>query len=370
MLEKKPEKDKVDFWHLLGKQCDLTIAFEQYPKEDKDWIFIEASYSFTSVFLQVIGLNENAAISLNLAKTINEYPYDVYVVGGCESAVERAAIREFAISNKKYIVASEGNFPAVDESSAAKRRKAGYLHGASYYLSCGSAADAYLASYGVNMSRVFRYNYAAFMEKDMLQSTPITEIRRRALIKRFRLRNSVFISAIDFTEEQGIDLLLEIWKLSGIKEADLLIVSDAGKQRKLYKMARDLALNNVILLDYQPKEMIRELYKVSNAMIYPARYDKWGMQVVEALSTGTPVISSYNVGAVHDLVHNDKTGYIQSIDEPAAWGERMRELMKREVLLKKMRENALSSMRLYTVESRVRTYVDVFKKCAIAQMKK
>ena len=369
LLADKPTRDRVEFWNILGKQCDLTVAFEQYADESNIWHFSVMENKFRCIFLPGINLGGGMNVSFGVGNIISENPYDVYVVGDCTSSAQKTAIREIAINKKKFVFASEGGFPDIDESNRANRKKAGYMSSASYFLSCGSACDAYLKSYNVDMSKVYRYNLAAFSEKDFLRTTPMTVPRERGLRKRFRLKENIFISTIDFNSEQGIDILLDIWKFAGIDNADLLIISDAKDSKRLHKMVRNVAINNVVMLDYQPIELTRELIKMSKALIYPARYDAWGLPIVGALSCGTPVISSYNVGAVHDLVHNEVTGYIQNIHEPIAWGERMREMIKRDIFLRKMKENSFNSMRLFTIESRAKTYIDIFKKCAINQNK-
>jgi len=45
----------------------------------------------------------------------------------------------------------------------------------------------------------------------------------------------------------------------------------------------------------------------------------------------------------------------------------MRDMIERNILYNKMKNNISSSMRLFTVESRVKTYMEVLKKCAIVQ---
>lgn len=367
LLAKRPTQNEVEFYNLLGKQCDLTVVFEQFAFGENAWEFSTAGNNFTSTFLQSINFGEEINLAFGIGNIIRDSSYDVYVLQGCNTRAEKSAIKELVISNKKFVIASQGAFPSIDEGNLAKRRISGYLKSASYYLSTGSACDAYFSSYGVDMSKVYRYNYATFSETDMIKVTPMTNARQRGLKKRFRLNENIFISTIDFNVEQGIDILLDIWKLAGIKNATLLIISDARKKKELHKMARNAALNDIVMLDYQPRELTRELMRISKAFVYPVRQDVWGLPVVEALCCRVPVISSYNVGAVHDLVHNSKTGYIQNVHEPIGWGERMREMIEREILRDKMKDNISNSMKLFTVESRVKAYMDVFKKCAIIQ---
>jgi len=367
LLADIPTRERVEFLDLLGKQCDLTVAFEQYHDDNSIWHFSVAEYSFKTIFLSGFNFGTNANLTFGVGRIIKESPYDVYVIGDYKSSAEKTAVKEILLSGKRFVFACEGGFPEIGESKFAKNRKAGYIKSAAYYLSSGSACDAYLKSYNVNMSRVYRYNYATFSEKDYIQATPMTLPREKGLKKRFKLKENVFISTLDFNEEQGIDILLDVWKFAAMDNSSLLLISDAGNNKKLYKMAQDVALNDVVMIDYQPRELTRELIKLSKAYIYPARYDKWGLPVVEALSCGTPVISSYNVGAVHDLVNENRTGYVRNINEPISWGECMRDMIERNILYNKMKNNISSSMRLFTVESRVKTYMEVLKKCAIVQ---
>ncbi len=367
LLTDKPNENNIEFYDILGRACELTVAFESYPDENDVWQYSNSGKSFKGMFLQGINFGSNLAVSFGIDRIIDEGDYDIYVTVGCETGAQKSFIREMVIKNKRFIIASEGAFPQVNESRMARRKTAGYLKSASFYLSCGSACDAYFSSYGVDMSSVYRYNYAAFTEKDFLYSNAINEKRKQGLIKRFRLNQNIFLSTMDFNYDQGVDILLETWKYGNIENGSLLLISDARMHKKLAKMVKNMALNDVVMINYQPKELMRELLRISKAFVYPVRYDAWGLPVVEALSCGTPVISSYNVGAVHDLVHNDITGYIQNIHEPISWGERMRELINRDILRENMGRNALESMRLFTIESRVKSYIEVFRKCALMQ---
>lgn len=369
LLADKPTRERVEFLNLLGKQCNLTVAFEHYYDDNNLWHYSAGEYSFRSVFITGISLGENTALTFGMRRIINEIKYDVYVIGDYQTSAQKAAIKEILLSEKKFVLACEGAFPEIGESKLYRDKKAGYLRNAAYYLSSGSACNAYLQSYNVDMNRVYRYNYAAFSNRDFIQSTPMTKPRENGLKKRFKLKANVFVSTIDFSLEQGIDILLDIWKLAGMNNSSLLIISDAKNDKRLHKMAQKATLNDVTLIDYQPRALKRELIKLSKAYIYPARYDKWGVEVVEALSCGTPVISSYNVGAVHDLVFENKTGYARNIHEPISWGECMRDMIDREILYSKMRNNISSSMRTFTMESRVKTYMEILKKCAIDQNK-
>lgn len=358
----RPTQNRVDFWNMLGKQCELTVLSQGFPKKTPMWEYSTIGNNFKCEFLQGLSYGKSINISFGVAAHINSNLYDVVVLANCLSYGEKAAIRELKSKGKSFIYASEGAFPKEKENLAIKKSKAKYIQSASYYLSCGSVCDEYLLSYGANNDKIIRYNYSSVSQEDHKQVTPMTIAREKGLLRRYNLKDNTMVASIEFSSQQGIDLLLDIWKFAGMKDTTLLLISDAKKHKRLQKMVRRLRVNDIVMIDYQPKERVRDIYTIANAFIYPARHDDWGLVVGEALSCGLPVISSYNVGSVHDLVHNEYTGYVQNVYEPIAWGVHMRTIVKRQQLKENMGKNAIKLMKDYTIESMVDSYMDTFRR--------
>lgn len=65
-----------------------------------------------------------------------------------------------------------------------------------------------------------------------------------------------------------------------------------------------------------PSDEIRGLYELSDVYVLPSLQDPYPLTVVEAMSTGTPVVVSEGVGEAGDIVHHGKTGEIVPTKSP------------------------------------------------------
>ncbi|RDL21570.1 glycosyltransferase family 1 protein [Pseudomonas jessenii] len=72
----------------------------------------------------------------------------------------------------------------------------------------------------------------------------------------------------------------------------LLIVGMAGWQREQLsdELRRALASGNVCLLGYLPDEQVAQLLAGARALIFPSLYEGFGLPVLEAMASGTPVV--------------------------------------------------------------------------------
>ncbi len=72
----------------------------------------------------------------------------------------------------------------------------------------------------------------------------------------------------------------------------LLIVGMAGWQREQlsHELRRALASGNVCLLGYLPDEQVAQLLAGARALIFPSLYEGFGLPVLEAMASGTPVV--------------------------------------------------------------------------------
>ncbi|WP_213937724.1 glycosyltransferase family 1 protein [Pseudomonas sp. dw_612] len=72
----------------------------------------------------------------------------------------------------------------------------------------------------------------------------------------------------------------------------LLIVGMAGWQREQFseELRQSLAAGHVCLLGYLPDEQVAHLLAGARALIFPSIYEGFGLPVLEAMASGTPVI--------------------------------------------------------------------------------
>lgn len=110
------------------------------------------------------------------------------------------------------------------------------------------------------------------------------------------------------SEEKGINTLIEAFKDSSY---GLHIIGTGPLVEQVWTTAN--ASTNIHYLGFQNKEFILESLKKAKALIFPSScYETFGMSVIEAFSTATPVICSDH-GAPAELIEHMKNGlYFQS----------------------------------------------------------
>ncbi len=137
--------------------------------------------------------------------------------------------------------------------------------------------------------------------------TPPARIRRGA--------GDYFLFLGRIAHEKGVDTLISAWRSS--PKARLLIAGDGPEAPKL----RSEAPPGVSFLGAVAAEEVPDLLASARAVLIPSRWYEAAPRVItEAYAAGVPVIAS-DVGALPEAVESGKTGYLATVDDPAAWAE-------------------------------------------------
>jgi len=123
-----------------------------------------------------------------------------------------------------------------------------------------------------------------------LGSEPPLSLQRIRRHKKDELR---FVFAGTMSFRKSTDILLAVFRELG-SVAQLTIVGGSESKQWIDECN---SLPNVSYLGHKPQSELYEIIAESDCLILPSRFDAFGMVVVEALSVGTPVIVSENVGA-------------------------------------------------------------------------
>jgi len=91
------------------------------------------------------------------------------------------------------------------------------------------------------------------------------------------------------------------------------IVSGKGQSnemRKLVAHAEKLGVrNNIVFTGYYPDAKLPRLYQAADIFAFSTFYENLPFAVLEALSTGLPVVTT-NVGGIPEMIENGKNGFL------------------------------------------------------------
>lgn len=147
----------------------------------------------------------------------------------------------------------------------------------------------------------------------------LDEVRRRlALPERFLLSVG--------TVERRKNLALAVEALAGLEDVPLVAVGrPTAYQDELAALARARGVEGrVRFLHGVATPDLAALYRLATVVVYPSRYEGFGIPILEALSSGTPVVTTR--GGVFAEVGGPGTVYVDP-DDPGALRDELRRLL-------------------------------------------
>lgn len=103
----------------------------------------------------------------------------------------------------------------------------------------------------------------------------------------------------------------------------LILAGDGPSRPALEAFARDRGLDRVRFPGYIPYPDLPALYAACDLFVHPAREERWGVSVAEALACGLPVVTSSRVGSSRDLIEPGRNGFTYEAGDAASLAARM-----------------------------------------------
>ena len=128
---------------------------------------------------------------------------------------------------------------------------------------------------------------------------------------------------------KSIDILIRAMSqvTNDISDATLTIAGDGESRMDLEKLVHKLNLQNAVSFAGKVSERVKaELLAKSWLIVQPSKIEGWGITVIEANASGTPVIAS-DVSGLRDSVNNPHSGYL------VPWGQVNKFAKKIELIL-------------------------------------
>ena len=127
-------------------------------------------------------------------------------------------------------------------------------------------------------------------------------------------------------------------------------------------MAADLgAPEAIVRLGAVPEPALRALYQNAAALVYPSRYEGFGLPLVEAMASGTPVLAS-RAASIPEVV--GEAGVLLDPDDPRRWVDAIVNVMTDAVLRARLRTDGLARAAMFTWERTARITLEVYQRVA------
>lgn len=121
------------------------------------------------------------------------------------------------------------------------------------------------------------------------------------------------------------------------------------------------APNAVIRLANVPEEALRALYRAAAALVYPSRYEGFGLPLIEAMASGTPVVAS-NAASIPEVVGD--AGMLLDPGDVSGWTDAVEKILTDQSLRQSLRDAGMRRAATFTWERTARLTLDVYRRLA------
>ena len=115
----------------------------------------------------------------------------------------------------------------------------------------------------------------------------------------------IFLSIGNLIPIKKMDLLIETFKNTLLKDSELWIVGDGPERQKLQQIIDNNIGNKVRLLGKKNKAEIADLMNISDIFVMVSESETFGVVYIEALAMGIPVVAAKNGGADDIIDYNN-----------------------------------------------------------------
>ena len=351
-----PSPYRVEFFNLLGKQCELTVLFERKTARNRDSKWKSDDFSgFRAVFMAGVHIGEEQAFCPSIIKYLSDSLFDHIVIGNYSSPTGMMAIQYLKRHQIPFILNSDGGM-VKDDSALKFHTKKHFIGAASWWLSTGKMTSQYLVHYGADPERIGVYPFTSLHQADILKQ-PLSAEEKAKYKKKLGIKEpKAVISVGQFIYRKGYDILL---KACADISKDVGIYIIGGEVTEEYiELKESLGLTNVYFIGFMNKKELAEYYKAADLFVLPTREDIWGLVVNEALAYGIPVISTDHCNAGLELIQNGVNGYIVPAEDVGELRNTIEMVLNRNTV---SAAKCLESIREYTIEEMAQCHINFFE---------
>lgn len=203
--------------------------------------------------------------------------------------------------------------------------------------------------------------------------TPFFEAQKtNELHTRFPQFNFIVLVASRLTREKNVGDALRAFSavLKEDTRAGLLIVGDGPEREQLEKKAHELGIEkSVVFLGWQSD--MAPYFKNADVFLQTSHYEGYGLSVLEACASETPVVSTA-VGVVGDMLKNREHLLASPVGDVAMLSAHLVELLKDNTLRKRLAYNGKEQVKECCVQSKeeyLARFKDLMERCRKTEKK-
>jgi glycosyltransferase involved in cell wall biosynthesis len=328
----------IEYSRLVDRYCVIVSSLEKKKVNLSDKVIVY-SYKVDSkrFFSRISGLYKAYKLGKEL---ISKYGYDVITT---QDPFETALVG-LLLRNKRRIalnIQEHGDF-----FSSTFWRDENFINFVRYYFGqflIKRADSIRVVSERIKLTLVERYS----IESNKIIKVPIyvdiqghkDTLPGKSVIEKYK-NKFVFITLARFVKQKNLPLMISAFKqvLDQKSEAILFVIGKGPLRTELSEIiSKNNLEKNVILLDWV--DDVYMYYNSAQAYVLSSNYEGWGMVIIEAASTGLPIIMT-DVGCAGEVIKNEENGLVIPIGDKEKLAKAMIKVIKDKDLREKLGTNS------------------------------
>ncbi|MCB8920915.1 MAG: glycosyltransferase family 4 protein [Ardenticatenaceae bacterium] len=344
-----PSYHNVDLFNALAQQpgIELKIFYLRQITYGRQWQVLR-EIQHPHEFIRDIYLFPRIYISPKLLPRVQEFNPDILIITQYASIGMQLLMYKWILSAKPWIFWSEAPGVQFTENKIINNDKVRMflrklalfpLHNAPCQI---WAIGEYAKQEYQSVSNVPCINVPYYFNQDAFLNVMKGAKKSNEIVK--------FIYSGKQIYRKGFDILLDAIKLL-VAEAYAFHVNVIGDtpDQQLYTVISKNNLNDYIsFLGFKELDEVPQIYAANDVLIFPTRYDGWGMVVVEAMASGLPVISSYASVSAQNTIINNENGFLFENENSTQLAHYMRFFINHPEQIEKMGKHARKSVLKYS----------------------
>jgi glycosyltransferase involved in cell wall biosynthesis len=181
-----------------------------------------------------------------------------------------------------------------------------------------------------------------------------------------RERRNIFLYIGRQTAHKGLRYLLEAFAkfVGNHRRYTLLLVGErleGGVDPSLVNLAKELGiLERVKFTGRVPQREAWKILGMAKCLVLPSLAEAFGMTVLEAMASETPVIAT-RVGGIPEVVRNGRNGLLVPAADPDALSESMESIASDARLRRRLTKEGMRTCRRFTWDNVARKTLEVYR---------
>ncbi len=156
------------------------------------------------------------------------------------------------------------------------------------------------------------------------------------------------------------DVILIYNKVQKKVPAKLLMIGDGPERLKAERLCRDLGIWNKVQFMGKLKS-VEQFLSISDVFLLPSETESFGLVALEAMASGTPVVSS-NSGGLPEINVDSDTGFMADVADVETMSEKTISLLSDEQMLSSFKEKSYKHAKSFDLPKILPLYEKLYSK--------